>query len=269
MATGAAEEESLKRLGGGRWQTRDERFTIEPQSGTWAVVDATETDDLGLPLVRGPFRSLTDAKAAIATARSSAAPTSPLAGRVDQRTRSGGTSAAAQSEPADRAAPGAGEGGRGSPADSRTNGKGRRARPATSTGPPAADARSGAAEATPAAAAPASARKERAEPEEPGWFRDLEPADRGRARQLIERLTAGGSRDAVSIVRRDLVGDVPAVAAASIERRLAALPSDASVTEVADLLAEGRDADLGVRWRLVDGDDRPITLDLRSLRRRR
>jgi hypothetical protein len=48
-------EESLKRLGGGRWQTRDERFTIEPGSGTWSVVDAEETDDFGLSLVRGPL----------------------------------------------------------------------------------------------------------------------------------------------------------------------------------------------------------------------
>ena len=31
-------DDALKRLGGGRWQTRDERFTIEPQSGTWVVV---------------------------------------------------------------------------------------------------------------------------------------------------------------------------------------------------------------------------------------
>ena len=54
---------SLKRLGGGRWQTRDERFTIEPQSGTWVLVDGEQTDDLGLPLVRGPFRSLTEANA--------------------------------------------------------------------------------------------------------------------------------------------------------------------------------------------------------------
>ena len=59
------DDRSLKRLGGGRWQTRDERFTIEPQSGTWVLVDAEQTDDLGLPLVRGPFRSLTDAKAAV------------------------------------------------------------------------------------------------------------------------------------------------------------------------------------------------------------
>lgn len=73
---------SLKRLGGGRWQTRDERFTIEPQSGTWVIVDGEQTDDLGLPLVRGPFRSLTDAKAAVETARGTAAPESPLADRI-------------------------------------------------------------------------------------------------------------------------------------------------------------------------------------------
>jgi len=77
-------DESLKRLGGGRWQNSDERFTIEPQSGTWAVVDAEATDDLGLPLVRGPFRSLTDAKAAIAAARTSDAPASPLADRLER-----------------------------------------------------------------------------------------------------------------------------------------------------------------------------------------
>ena len=55
MAKVTGKDEGLKRLGGGRWQTRDERFTIEPQSGTWVLVDAEQTDDLGLPLVRGPF----------------------------------------------------------------------------------------------------------------------------------------------------------------------------------------------------------------------
>src|SRR5262249_61761976 len=74
----------LKRLGGGRWQTRDERFTIEPQSGTWVVVDPEQTDDLGLPLVRGPFPRLTTAKAALGDARTSEPATSPLAGRIGQ-----------------------------------------------------------------------------------------------------------------------------------------------------------------------------------------
>jgi hypothetical protein len=76
--------EALKRLGGGRWQTRDSRFTIEPESGTWVIVDAEQTDELGLPLVRGPFASLTAAKEAIEDARESRAAESPLAERLAQ-----------------------------------------------------------------------------------------------------------------------------------------------------------------------------------------
>src|SRR3954453_17901700 len=70
--------EPLKRLGGGRWQTRDGRFTIEPGDGRWSVVDAAQTDELGLQRVRGPFGSLADAKAAIAEVRDQPVPTSPL-----------------------------------------------------------------------------------------------------------------------------------------------------------------------------------------------
>jgi hypothetical protein len=78
-----ADAESLRRLGGGRWETQDGRFRIEPQSGTWMVIDAVETDDLGLPLTRGPFRSLSAARDAIAAARAQGPTTSPLAGMVE------------------------------------------------------------------------------------------------------------------------------------------------------------------------------------------
>jgi dihydrofolate reductase len=84
MATPKDEDTSLKRLGGGRWQTRDERFTIEPQSGTWVVIDAEQTDDLGLPLIRGPFGSLTAAKGAIADARQAAPSESSLPARAER-----------------------------------------------------------------------------------------------------------------------------------------------------------------------------------------
>jgi len=80
MATG----ESLKRLGGGRWETKDGRFAIEPESGTWVIVDQEQTDEMGLPLVRGPFASLTAAKEAIDTVRTSAPAESPLAERMKQ-----------------------------------------------------------------------------------------------------------------------------------------------------------------------------------------
>ena len=84
MAKTTDGDDPLRRLGGGRWQTRDERFTIEPQSGTWVVVDAEQTDDLGLPLVRGPFGSLRDAKEAIERARESEPAASPLTARVEE-----------------------------------------------------------------------------------------------------------------------------------------------------------------------------------------
>ena len=228
-----AASESLKRLGGGRWQTRDERFTIEPQSGTWVVVDAEQADDLGLPLVRGPFGSLGAAKSAIEGARGAEPAASPLASRFRDRpaARSGdddrgrsSTATASHREAADAASPA-------------TTGKSRRA---TKTAGPAKPE----------------------PPSEPRWVQGLQPADRRRAKRLIDRLGAAGAADPEGIVRRDIVGEVPAVAAFAVARELKALGHDASPARVARLLVGGRDDDLGVRWQLVDGDDRPIALDL-------
>jgi hypothetical protein len=227
MTSDAPPEESLKRLGGGRWETKDGRFTIEPASGTWSVLDAEETDELGLPLVRGPFRSLTDAKNAIAEARTSEPPSSPLAGRPKRRSDTA-RSTAPEPERAERTR-----------AEKPENRPTRRTKAQRDDEPEKPE-----------------------EPEEPAWFRDLAPAERGRARRLIDRLLADGASDAASIVRRDLAGGVPALAAHAIERRLAELPGDAGAAQVAELLADGRDDNLGVRWRIVDGDGRPILIDL-------
>lgn len=213
-------DEALKRLGGGRWQTRDARFTIEPQSGTWVVVDAEQVDDLGLPLVRGPFGSLGAAKAAIAEARTAEPVTSPLPARVE---RIQGASSAS----------------------SAVGGKAR----STKLSSPRK------AKVTPRST----------EPEEPSWITHLDPDERRRARRLVERLESASARDAEGIARRDVVGQVPATAAFAVVRRILALGPGPSRTEVATLLVEGQDDDLGVRWRLVDGLGRPITLDLDAL----
>ena len=232
-------DRSLKRLGGGRWQTRDERFTIEPQSGTWVLVDAEQTDDLGLPLVRGPFRSLTEAKAAVEGARGAAAPESPLADRVKE---AGTPPAKTQG-----AEPGA-------PSASRDA--------ATSEGGPASVK---------------SARREATlePPLEPRWITDLGPRDRGRARRLIEQLEAAGVRDPEGVARQDLTGGVPTVARVALANRVAELLAsgahDASALEraierVVEALGDGRDEELGVRWRLVDGEDRPVGLTGKDIR---
>ncbi|TMC65858.1 MAG: hypothetical protein E6J17_01410, partial [Chloroflexi bacterium] len=74
-----ADDEKLKRLGGGRWETQDGRYSIEPESGTWVVVDNEQTNELGLPLVRGPFPTLTAAREAVQQDRGEGPAWSPLA----------------------------------------------------------------------------------------------------------------------------------------------------------------------------------------------
>ncbi|TMD30137.1 MAG: GNAT family N-acetyltransferase [Chloroflexi bacterium] len=77
-----AEELPLKRERAGRYLTRDGRFAVEQNSGRWMLLDTEQTDELGLPLVRGPFGSLDDARDAIRAARTGPTPTSPLEGRA-------------------------------------------------------------------------------------------------------------------------------------------------------------------------------------------
>ena len=230
MAKATDQDESLKRLGGGRWQTRDERFIIEPQSGTWVVVDAEQTDELGLSLVRGPFGSLGAAKGAIVAAREADPKESPLAERAAKLRDRQDTEPEAAGDPPRR---------RSTPAKS------------TSSGAPATVKKAKSSEA-PTHTAPA----------EPKWVQALDPADRRRAKRLIDRLTELGAPDPEGIVRRDIVGDVPAVAGFALSRTLKELGTDAEPSQVIRLLADGRDEELGVRWRLVDGAGRPVTIDL-------
>ena len=246
----------LKRLGGGRWQTRDERFTIEPQSGTWAVVDADQTDELGLPLVRGPFASLTAAKEAITGARSSGPATSPLAGRIEQLRRDPAGTPDARPAPKPEAEPTRGV--RSEPMAER------QAMPEPARDAEAAPKAEAARDRT---RAPLRATPKPADPPEPGWLSDLDAATRGRARRLMARLVDDGIADAEGLVRRDVVGGVPALAAQAIARRLAGLGDDAAPADVVRLLADGRDDGFGVRWRLVDGNGRPIVLDPGGRRR--
>jgi ribosomal protein S18 acetylase RimI-like enzyme len=110
MTDPAAHEEKLKRETAGRYVTADGRFAVEQSSGRWMLTDTEQTDDLGLPLVRGLFATLDAARDAIGDARSGPAPTSQLAARIaGLPKRTGGvvakTSAKAKgSDPAGKAA---------------------------------------------------------------------------------------------------------------------------------------------------------------------
>ncbi len=237
MAAPRDKDQGLKRLGGGRWQTRDARFTIEPQSGSWVVVDADQVDELGLPLVRGPYGALRDAKVAIDAARVAGPVESPLDARAERirlRPPSGTErkrgKLAGRTPPAARPLPATSRPGEASPDASRSRGS--------------------------------RQRREPREPQEPPWVTELPPDERRRARRLIDRLVAAEAPDPEGIARRDVVGRVPGVAAFAVARAILALGPDASPAAVAAMLADGRDKELGVRWRLVDEDGRPIVVDL-------
>jgi hypothetical protein len=233
-------EGSLRRLGGGRWRSRDGRFTIEPQSGTWVVVDGEQVDDLGLPLVRGPFHSLNDAREAIDGARQAGPADSPLSARVEEARRRGGERRSRGGQQRATAAPGATEA---KPAE--------RQKPAPQPSPP-------------------KPKEPPAPPPEPAWFTKLDADDGRRARKVLRDLEKAGISDAESIARSEVADGRPALARLAIEQRIraaieAAHDAATLAQAIADLLVSGRDRQLGTSWRLVDGEERPITaLDVTS-----
>lgn len=223
-----AKTDALTRLGGGRWETKDGRFQIEPQSGTWVIVDTTQTNEFGLPLVRGPFPSLTAAKEAIETARGEGPVESPLADRLGK----------AAATPA--------------------------AKPSKATNASKAKAKGTAKTSEPEPAEP-TATAEPSPPPLPKWIRDLRPIDRRKATELIARLEGIGveADEAESVARAEVAQGLPAVARLAIERRIRAATvktdgADAAVQAAINAITAGGDSDLGVSWRLVDDRGRPI-----------
>jgi hypothetical protein len=97
----------------------------------------------------------------------------------------------------------------------------------------------------------------------------------------MERLAEAGVRDPEGVVRQDLTGGVPTIARVAVADRLAALlradgkdPAAAAriLEGLVEAVGDGRNDELDARWRLVDGEDRPIGLtaaDLRAAVKRR
>jgi ribosomal protein S18 acetylase RimI-like enzyme len=89
----------LKRESAGRYVTGDGRFTVEQSSNGWMVVDAEQANELGLPLVRGPFATLDEARTGMEHARRGPAPISNLAERIAARGARSGTATRAARAP--------------------------------------------------------------------------------------------------------------------------------------------------------------------------
>jgi len=77
--------DTLKRERAGVYRTGDARFTVEQSSSGWMLLDAEQTNELGLPLARGPFGTLDEAREAIGQARSGPAPSSAVEPRQPRR----------------------------------------------------------------------------------------------------------------------------------------------------------------------------------------
>ena len=84
-AAADASPDTLKREQAGVYRTKDGRFTVEQSSSGWMLLDAEQADELGLPLARGPFGTLDEARGALARARSGPAPASEIEPRQARR----------------------------------------------------------------------------------------------------------------------------------------------------------------------------------------
>jgi hypothetical protein len=188
----------------GRHVSSDERFTLASDgAGRWFVTDAESLDELGLARTLGPFSTLDAAKAAADEAREAPATASPLAERL----------AAAGSRPA------------GSTGSRPTRpSRARRSRP----GEDRAEA-GGASDPEP---------EPGAEPEPRTWLDELADRDADlakRATRLVAALEREGIADADALVRRDILGDRPAIATRLLARDVLTAIAGLEDPGVADL----------------------------------
>src|SRR5829696_3760504 len=206
----------------GAYRSSDDRFTIESGgAGRWFLTDDESLDELGLARTLGPYDTLDEAKAAAVEQREQATEPSPLAGRI----------AAAKDRPTTRAA---------AISKATTKRSGGRSGGAARAGDAARDEAGD--ESDGRAASEGETRRETAAPERT-WLDELEDDDRAaavRARRLVEALDALGVSDADRVVRRDLLGRQPAIAATLLGRSLATALADRLAPEA--LERDGRRA---------------------------
>src|SRR5215216_3539643 len=64
-----ADPDSLVRQSAGTYTSGDGRFEVRQSDKSWFLIDSQQTDELGQPLLHGPFASMKAAREAIPDAR--------------------------------------------------------------------------------------------------------------------------------------------------------------------------------------------------------
>jgi hypothetical protein len=186
----------------GAYRSVDDRFTIEGGgAGRWFLTDAEALDELGLARTLGPYDTLDEAKAAADGQRGQGTQASPLAERL--------AAAKTKTAPAGRAKAG--------PKSTTSD------EPDEADAPDEEDAPDEPDEAKPR---PAPARRTPARKPPPRtWLDELgddDPEAAARARRAIAALEHLGLDDADGVVRRDVLGRQPAIAARLLGRAVSA-----------------------------------------------
>jgi hypothetical protein len=92
MAENQTDPDKLVRQRAGRYRTADDRFGVEQSATGWFLVDAEQTDELGQPLMAGPFATLDAVRTALPGARKVHPITKPAGRRAKAAARErGGT----------------------------------------------------------------------------------------------------------------------------------------------------------------------------------
>jgi hypothetical protein len=210
----------------GTYRSADDRFTIGGGgAGRWFLTDAEALDELGLARTLGPYATLDDAKSAADAERAGGTRASPLAERL----------AAAKARP-----------------------KAARSTPATPTRHADSDPQVTADEAQneAPAARTRSSHASRPKPVPRTWLDELgdeDPDAAARARRAIAALEKLGVNDADGVVRRDVLGRQPAIAARLIGRSVASALR--ASLDPGDLAAAARTALPAPMKALRDSDD--------------
>jgi hypothetical protein len=215
----------LKRERAGRYVTADGRFAVEGDAaGAWYLIDSERQNELGLPLVQGPFPTIDVARQAVAEAARAEGDKLPPPGPHPKPRAPKVAPAPLAPRPLVRPTPGIPDSGSLPAARTHVEAPGSRPRLRALETPSESDpaqrppVRSGSRPTQETQRARPAPSKD-ASLEEPAWLARLQPEQRVEARRLLSLLERAGINDPAP-VRREIEAGLPEVARALLAHRV-------------------------------------------------